>query len=95
MILSLILIKKLIEKIEKNYKRKIRTDAIKHIDGLITSDNVFLINYLKKRQNSFKHAKAFLEEEYGKENLLYATVHMDEITPHMHYGVILLLKMDV
>lgn len=47
--------KKIDEKIEKNYKgkHKIRTDAIKHIDGLITSDNVFLINYLKKRQNSF------------------------------------------
>lgn len=47
--------KKIDEKIEKNYKgkRKIRTDAIKHIDGLITSDNVFLINYLKKGQNSF------------------------------------------
>lgn len=47
--------KKIDEKTEKNYKgkRKIRTDAIKHIDGLITSDNVFLINYLKKRQNSF------------------------------------------
>lgn len=47
--------KKIDEKIEKNYKgkRKIRTDAIKHIDGLITSDNVFLINYLKKRHNSF------------------------------------------
>lgn len=47
--------KKIDEKIEKNYKgkRKIRTDAIKHIDGLITSDNVFLINYLKKRENSF------------------------------------------
>lgn len=47
--------KKIDEKIEKNYKgkRKIRTDVIKHIDGLITSDNVFLINYLKKRQNSF------------------------------------------
>ncbi|EOB7131768.1 plasmid recombination protein [Staphylococcus aureus] len=47
--------KKIDEKIEKNYKgkRKIRTDAIKHIDGLITSDNVFLINYLKKRQKSF------------------------------------------
>ncbi|HCY5911948.1 TPA: plasmid recombination protein [Staphylococcus aureus] len=47
--------KKIDKKIEKNYKgkRKIRTDAIKHIDGLITSDNVFLINYLKKRQNSF------------------------------------------
>lgn len=47
--------KKIDEKIEQNYKgkRKIRTDAIKHIDGLITSDNVFLINYLKKRKNSF------------------------------------------
>ncbi|HAR4221346.1 TPA: recombinase [Staphylococcus aureus] len=47
--------KKIDEKIEQNYKgkRKIRTDAIKHIDGLITSDNVFSINYLKKRQNSF------------------------------------------
>uniref|UniRef100_UPI001AEC6515 plasmid recombination protein n=1 Tax=Staphylococcus sp. GDX8P106P-2 TaxID=2804108 RepID=UPI001AEC6515 len=31
------------EKIEQNYtgKRKIRTDAIKHVDGLITSDNEF------------------------------------------------------
>lgn len=33
-----------------------------------------------------------MEEEYGKENLLYATVHMDEITPHMHYGVIPITK---
>ncbi|EOA9304245.1 TPA: MobV family relaxase, partial [Staphylococcus aureus] len=36
----------------------------------------------------FEHAKAFLEQEYGKDNLLYATVHMDEKTPHMHYGVV-------
>ncbi|NGC07282.1 hypothetical protein G0V52_13305 [Staphylococcus aureus] len=33
-----------------------------------------------------------MEEEYGKENLLYATVHMDEITPHMHYGVVPITK---
>lgn len=33
-----------------------------------------------------------MEEEYGKENLLYATVHMDEITPDMHYGVIPITK---
>ncbi|EVH44641.1 TPA: plasmid recombination protein [Staphylococcus aureus W31863] len=87
--------KKIDEKIEKNYKgkRKIRTDAIKHIDGLITSDNVFF-NQLSEEETKqfFKHAKAFLEEEYGKENLLYATVHMDEITPHMHYGVVPITK---
>ena len=43
------------EKIEQNYtgKRKIRTDAIKHIDGLITSDNDFLIIKRQKIQSSF------------------------------------------
>lgn len=34
---------KIDEKIEQNYngKRKIRKDAIKHVDGIITSDNQF------------------------------------------------------
>lgn len=79
------------EKIEQNYtaKRKIRTDAVKHIDGLITSDNEFFNNQTPEdTKRFFEHAKDFLEQEYGKDNLLYATVHMDEKTPHMHYGVV-------
>lgn len=79
------------EKIEKNYtgKRKIRTDAIKHIDGLITSDNDFFDNQTPEdTKQFFEYAKEFLEQEYGKDNLLYATVHMDEKNPHMHYGVV-------
>lgn len=79
------------EKIEQNYtaKRKIRTDAVKHIDGLITSDNEFFNNQKPEdTKRFFEHAKEFLEQEYGKGNLLYATVHMDEKTPHMHYGVV-------
>lgn len=34
---------KIDEKIKRNYngKRKIRKDAIKHVDGIITSDNQF------------------------------------------------------
>src|SRR5699024_10331509 len=79
------------EKIEQNYtgKRKIRTDAIKHIDGLITSDNDFFDNQTPEdTKQFFEHAKDFLEQEYGKDNLLYETVHMDEKTPHMHYGVV-------
>ena len=79
------------EKIEQNYtsKRKIRTDAVKHIDGLITSDNEFFNNQKPEdTKQFFEHAKEFLEQEYGKDNLLYATVHMDEKTPHMHYGVV-------
>ncbi|RQM88058.1 plasmid recombination enzyme (plasmid) [Staphylococcus xylosus] len=79
------------EKIEQNYtgKRKIRTDAVKHVDGLITSDKEFFDNQTPEdTKQFFEHAKEFLEQEYGKDNLLYVTVHMDEKTPHMHYGVV-------
>ncbi|OEK85634.1 recombinase [Staphylococcus shinii] len=79
------------EKIEQNYtgKRKIRTDAVKHVDGLITSDKGFFDNQtLEDTKQFFEHGKEFLEQEYGKDNLLYAMVHMDEKTPHMHYGVV-------
>src|SRR5699024_11021985 len=69
--------------------RKIRTDAVKHVDGLITSDKEFFDNQTPEdTKQFFEHAKDFLEQEYGKDNLLYATVHMDEKTPHMHYGVV-------
>ncbi|WP_394867963.1 MobV family relaxase [Staphylococcus saprophyticus] len=79
------------KKIEENYtgKRKIRTDAVKHVDGLITSDSEFFNNQSPEdTKQFFEHAKIFLEQEYGKDNLLYATVHLDEKTPHMHYGVV-------
>ncbi|WP_312585260.1 MobV family relaxase, partial [Staphylococcus aureus] len=56
---------------------------------LITSDNDFFDNQTPEdTKQFFEYAKAFLEQEYGKDNLLYATVHMDEKTPHMHYGVV-------
>lgn len=79
------------EKIERNYmgKRRIRKDAVKHIDGMITSDNEFFSNQTPAdTKQFFEHAKEFLEQEYGKDNLLYATVHMDERTPHMHFGIV-------
>jgi len=79
------------EKIENNYTgtRKIRSDAIKHVDGIVTSDKLFFDLQTQEQTGSFfEDAKTFLEKEYGKDNLLYATVHMDEKTPHMHYGVV-------
>lgn len=35
----------------------------------------------------FEDSKEFFIKEYGAENILYVTVHMDEKTPHMHFGV--------
>ena len=82
---------KIDEKIKRNYngKRKIRKDAIKHVDGIITSDNQFFSGKSDKDiKQFFEDSKAFLCEEYGEDNLLYATVHLDEATPHMHFGVV-------
>lgn len=79
------------KRIEEGYtgKRKVRSDAIKLIDGLITSDNKFF----KKMEpleikDFFEHSLEFLKEEFGEENIMYATVHLDEKTPHMHYGFV-------
>lgn len=84
--------KNLIEKrIEDGYtgKKKIRSDAVRHVDGIMTSDNEFFDGLSQEQTKKyFQDSLEFLEKEYGKENMLYATVHMDESTPHMHYGVV-------
>lgn len=84
--------KELIEKrIAEGYtgKRKIRSDAIRHVDGMITSDNEFFKEMDPDQiKQYFQDSLEFLEAEYGKENMLYATVHLDESTPHMHFGFV-------
>lgn len=40
----------------------------------------------------FKASYDFLEQKYGKENIVSAFVHMDEITPHMHFAFIPVVK---
>lgn len=36
----------------------------------------------------FKAATDFFKERYGEKNVVFATVHRDESTPHMHLGVV-------
>lgn len=36
----------------------------------------------------FKSTNNFLQERYGKENTVSAYVHMDEVTPHMHFAFV-------
>jgi hypothetical protein len=82
---------KIDDTIHANYssKRKIRADAVKHVDGLITSDNEFFNKLNEEETNQFfRDSLDFLEQEYGKENMLYATVHLDEKVPHMHFGFV-------
>lgn len=57
------------ETIDANYagNRKIRSDAIRHVDGLITSDKAFFEDMDDSEIKSFfKDSLEFLENEYGK-----------------------------
>jgi len=63
----------------------IRKDAVVMTSTLVTSDS----EYFKKLSNEeqkefFKKSFEFLKEKYGEKNIISATVHMDEATPHMH-----------
>ncbi|WP_082418906.1 MobV family relaxase [Massilibacterium senegalense] len=86
---------KIKDRLEKDYKgkRKIRQDAIRHVDGIITSNDKFFENMSDSEiKVFFEHSLEFIKKEYGEENLLYATIHLDEKTPHMHFGLVPLTK---
>lgn len=83
------------ERLENGYngQRKIRTDAIKHVDGIVTSDLEFFKNMDQSQtEKYFSDSLDFIKDEYGSDNILYATVHLDEKTPHMHFGFVPLTK---
>lgn len=42
----------------------------------------------EEQEKFFKESYDFLENRYGKENVISSYVHMDETTPHMHYSFI-------
>ncbi|PQZ64378.1 plasmid recombination enzyme, partial [Bacillus sp. MYb78] len=42
---------------------------------------------LEEQKRYFESSLVFIQKRYGKQNTLYAMVHMDEATPHMHIGV--------
>lgn len=78
------------ERISKlNLKKAVRKDAVVMAQVLVTSDHEFFetLPYSEVR-NFFENSYAFLSERYGKENVISATVHMDERTPHMHFNFV-------
>lgn len=66
-------------------KKNVRKDAVKLCEALFTSDNEFFSKISSEQQKSyFEDCYAFACEKYGKENIISATIHLDELTPHMH-----------
>lgn len=81
-------VKEIIEE-QKISTRKTRKDAVLVNELLVTSDKDFFDKLDPDEQKRFfEESYELFSERYGKQNIAYATVHVDEKTPHMHLGVV-------
>lgn len=81
-------VKEIIES-QKTGTRKTRKDAVLVNELLVTSDKNFFDRLDPTEQKRFfEESYKLFSERYGEQNIAYATVHMDEKTPHMHVGIV-------
>ena len=73
----------------KSSKRAVRKVAVLVCEWIITSDSDFFESMSPAdTREYFQTAIDFFAERYGSKNLMYAQVHLDERTPHMHLGIV-------
>lgn len=77
------------ERIERNRTggRKVRKDAVVLCEGIATASPEFFEGKSRDEVMAyFDDVYEFVKGEAGEENLIHFTVHMDETTPHAHFG---------
>ena len=69
--------------------KTVRKDAVVYCSFIVTSDEQTMKAMSPDQQRAFfKDSVQWFADRYGGENIVNATVHMDETTPHMHLGVV-------
>ena len=69
--------------------KTVRKDAVVMCNFVVTSDEKTMKAMSPAEQRSFfEDSTKFFMKRYGAENVVNATVHMDETTPHMHLGIV-------
>lgn len=69
--------------------RKIRKDAVVLVEGICTaSPEWFAAATPEEQRRFFEDCRRFAAARFGEENLVHFTVHMDEATPHAHFGFV-------
>ncbi|MHA4180711.1 MobV family relaxase [Bacillus cereus] len=77
------------QEISERVKRKPRANSVVLSEFVVTASPDYMHSLsLEEQKRYFESSLAFIQKRYGKQNTLYAMVHMDEATPHMHIGVI-------
>ena len=72
-----------------NLPKAVRKDAVVMAQVLVTSDHKFF-EWMPPQeiQKFFSDSYHFRADRYGAENIVSATVHLDERTPHMHFNFV-------
>lgn len=65
-----------------------RADVKVMADWIVTLPKSLEQETMSTQKEFFKSTVDFLNERYGSQNVLSATVHHDETTPHLHYAFI-------
>jgi len=69
--------------------RKVQDNAVMMYDFIITGTHEDIMAMSESQRNKyFENAVDFIAERYGRENIMYAVVHQDERTPHLHLGLV-------
>ncbi len=77
-----------LEPVRATSTKALRKDAVVMCQLMVTSDHDFFKSLTPEREKEFfQQALLFIQERYGKENILSATVNKDEKTPHMHVNL--------
>lgn len=65
-----------------------RADVNVMCSWVVTIPKDLLALHPEKEKDFFKETYNFLENRYGKENVISSWVHLDETTPHMHFAFV-------
>lgn len=69
--------------------RRLRKDAVVLVEGIVTaSPEFFRGKSAAEARRFFDDAFDFCKTEFGESNMVHFTVHMDEETPHAHFGFV-------
>lgn len=77
-----------IEARTKDLKRKVRKDAVRLVEGVLTASPEWFESHSRDEAMAFfNDGLKFVEDYFGENNVIHFTIHFDETTPHAHFGV--------
>lgn len=74
---------------ERKASSRVRKDAVVLVEGIITASPEWWNDASIQQQQSFIHdGLAFCRRFFGDSHIVHYTVHLDESTPHVHFGAV-------